>query len=129
MTINSLRIYMPITENFYLYSQFQDVEVLFLDQLALLETKKLNDLQLPINLKRLIITLNVDWRMRNVTNNYSKNEEEIKNNIKLPFGCELKLILFDCGEAFRYWSKHSINYEDGTVWICNSDCTTLRETL
>ena len=142
MTINSLRVFMPSTENFHLYSQFRDVEVLFFDQLTLMETTKLNDLQLPINLKRLIITLTENTKMRKYLRNiFSKEgrmklenylysyEEEIKKNIKLPFGCKVKLYLFDSGEAFRYWNKHSTSYEIGTVWLCSSDCTKLRETL
>ena len=140
--MNSVRVFMPSPENFHLYSQFRDAEVLFLDQLTLNEPNKLNDLQLPINLKRLIITLTENWKIRKLMNNlFSKNErmkfenflysyeEEIKKNIKLPFGCKLKLYVFESTEAFGYWSKHSRSYEKGTVWLCSSDCTQLRTTL
>ena len=136
MTIQSIRVCSESPENFEMYSHFKDLEVLFFQSLKLEDPKSLRKLELPFNLKRLIISVwsfSFPYRPRpsGIVSKESRTAFKLKaqefreqciQNIRLPFNCKVKFYECDCEGAYEYFLKHSKDYPIESLLSCPPAC-------
>ena len=131
MTIQSIRVCSESPENFEMYSHFKDLEVLFFQSLKLEDPKSLRKLELPFNLKRLIISVWAYSFRSRCTGIVSQAAFKLKaqefreqciQNIRLPFNCKVKFYECDCEGAYEYFLKHSKDYPIESLLSCPPAC-------
>ena len=132
--IQSIRVCSESPENFEMYSHFNDLEVLFFQSLKLKDPKSLRKLELPFNLKRLIISVcsysygslspcivSKESRAK-LELKVQKFKEQCIQNIRLPFNCKVKFYDYDCEDAYEYFTKHSKGYPIESLLSCPPAC-------
>ena len=108
---------------------FDDLEVLFIYDLVISNISLLQNMNLPITLKKLFIHFDLYNFPINVSidnNIYIEKVEEIKN-IKLPFGCEIFYTYFlsnpinDNKMDYFFCKNFNILTFSSDIYICNKE--------
>ena len=138
MIIKSIRVCTEKPKNFHVYSHFTDLEVIFFQSLPIEDPKQFKDLNVPFNLKRLIVTFGFSKLNKQLLSFLDCEEDRRKHELllqelkeqcikylKLPFGCKVKIYIQDCKEAFQYFQKHTQDHEIESIMSCSPACKEL----